>query len=161
MSHNNESLVIPNENKRPKVTFWEKIYFPEIIKGLNNTIKHLFKKKVTYQYPEKRKEIAPRYRGEHRLKKNELGQMKCVACYMCSTACPVGCIFIEATEAPADWIGREKIPKKFEIDMLRCIYCGFCVEACPKDAIEMTNKVPRVYYDRKDFIYDMDTLLNN
>jgi NADH-quinone oxidoreductase subunit I len=87
--------------------------------------------------------------------------MKCVACFMCATACPAECIHIEATQAPEDWDGRDKIPAVFEIDMLRCIYCGFCVEACPKDAIIMTNKTPVVHDNRKDFVYDMQKLLNN
>jgi formate hydrogenlyase subunit 6/NADH:ubiquinone oxidoreductase subunit I len=34
------------------------------------------------------------YRGEHRLKKDEQGRMKCVACLMCQTACPAECIQI-------------------------------------------------------------------
>ena len=86
--------------------------------------------------------------------------MKCVACFMCATACPAECIHIEAMAAPEDWQGRDKIPAIFNIDMLRCIYCGYCVEACPKEAIVMTNKIPKVYDNRRSFIYDIDKLLS-
>jgi ferredoxin len=79
------------------------------------------------------------YRGVHRLNKDEEGRVKCVACFMCSTACPARCIHIEADEAP--WDDREKYPAKFDIDELRCIYCGMCEEACPVDAIELTHSL--------------------
>jgi NADH-quinone oxidoreductase subunit I len=119
------------------------------------------RKPVTIQYPEQKPRVSERFRGEHRLTKDAEGHMKCVACYMCATACPAHCITIEAEAAPPDWDGRDKIPRVFEIDMLKCIYCGYCVEACPKEAIEMTNKVPKVYQTRQEFIYGMDKLLNN
>ena len=79
------------------------------------------------------------YRGVHRLNKDEEGRVKCVACFMCSTACPARCIHIEADEIP--WADREKYPAKFDIDELRCIYCGMCEEACPVDAIELTQRL--------------------
>lgn len=136
-------------------------YLWPILKGMLVSGKHLFKKPVTFNYPEQKPRISERFRGEHRLTKDENGNMKCVACYMCATACPALCITIEAQAAPPEWEGRDKIPKVFEIDMLKCIYCGFCVEACPKEAIEMTNKIPKVYDNRQAFIYGIDKLLNN
>lgn len=137
------------------------LYLPRIVRGLLISLGQFFRRPVTIQYPETKAPISPRFRGEHKLTSNERGQMKCVACFMCATACPAECIHIEATQAPEDWDGRDKIPAVFEIDMLRCIYCGFCVEACPKDAIIMTNKTPVVHDNRKDFVYDMQKLLNN
>lgn len=136
-------------------------YLWPIFKGMGVSFKHLFRKPVTFNYPEEKPRVSERFRGEHRLTKDENGNMKCVACYMCATACPALCITIEAQAAPPEWEGRDKIPKVFEIDMLKCIYCGFCVEACPKEAIEMTNKVPQVYDNRQAFIYGIDKLLNN
>ena len=149
-------------NRKRKIGFIESLYIPAIIQGLFASIRHFFRRrKFTVQYPEQKKVLSPRYRGEHRLKKDEKGRMKCVACFMCAVACPAECIHIEATEAPAQWEGRDKIPSKFIIDELRCIFCGMCIEACPKDAIEMTQKIQRVYADRQSYIYDMAILLNN
>jgi NADH-quinone oxidoreductase subunit I len=97
------------------------------------------------------------YRGVHRLNKDEEGRVKCVACFMCSTACPARCIHIEAEESP--WQDREKYPGKFDIDELRCIYCGMCEEACPVDAIELTHLYDIVGLTRQEMIFDKSKLL--
>ena len=84
---------------------------------------------ITQQFPEQRPKMPANYRGVHRLNRDEHGRVKCVACYMCSTACPAHCIDIVA--APSPWPDREKYPEVFVIDELRCIYCGMCEQACP------------------------------
>jgi NADH-quinone oxidoreductase subunit I len=139
------------------------LYLPAVAKGLFNTLLHILKlrghKTFTVQYPEKRKEVRPGFRGEHRLKIDDLGREKCVACLMCQTVCPANCIDIIAEEAP--WDDRDKRPRTFEIDMLRCIYCGMCEEACPCDAIELTEKLYTVSTSRAAMIYDKEKLLSN
>jgi NADH-quinone oxidoreductase subunit I len=153
-----KAAIAPSAGRLPWMV---RLYIPTIAKGLLVSLREFFRKPVTIQYPEVKPQVAERFRGEHRLTKDADGNMKCVACYMCATACPAQCINIEAQAAPPEWEGRDKIPRVFEIDMLKCIYCGFCVEACPKEAIEMTNKVPKVYQSRQEFIYGIDKLLNN
>jgi len=133
-------------------------YLPSIGRGLMRTLRRLFSRKATLQYPEQRHVPRPGYRGEHRLKKDDQGRMKCVACFMCATACPAECIFIEAGDSP--WPDRDKIPVRFEIDLLKCIYCGMCEEACPCDAIELTPTFNIVAYTREEKIYDMQKLLS-
>src|SRR5207237_2275341 len=96
-----------------------------------------FKPPITQQYPEQKPNLPANYRGVHRLNRDEEGRVKCVACYMCSTACPAHCIDIVA--APSPWPDREKYPETFVIDELRCIYCGMCEQACPCDAVELTT----------------------
>lgn len=137
----------------------ERVYLPAVIKGMTLTLKQLFGKKITLQYPEEKWKPDPGYRGLHRLTKDEQGRVKCVACYMCATACPSRCITIAAEPAP--WPDREKYPLRFEIDLLRCIFCGFCVEACPMDAIVMTDCYEMASTDRKDFIYTKERLLRD
>ncbi len=150
------------QSKDHEMTFIERLYFPAIIVGLFNTLMHLFKKKFTTQYPEEKLPLSDRYRGEHRLKKDDKGRIKCVACFLCATSCPAKCIHIEATPSPKEYgDDREKYPAVFTINELRCIFCGFCEEACPEDAIELTPKIPRVYGSRDEFFYDREKLLNN
>lgn len=159
----------------PKMGFMEASYLPEVAKGLGTTMRHMFgviagnKKKYlkTMQYPEERREDLPiaeggmemsNYRGVHRLNRDEKDRVKCVACFMCATACPANCIHIEGEESP--WDDREKYPRKFDIDELRCIYCGMCEEACPVDAIELTPEYDIVGMSRQEMIFDKQKLLS-
>ena len=135
-----------------------RLYIPVAIKGLSKTIPHLWKPKDTLSYPEEIHVPRKGYRGEHRLKKDEHGRMKCVACFMCQTSCPAECVQIVA--APSPWPDREKIPSVFNIDMLKCIYCGMCEEACPCDAIELTPTFNKVATTREEKIYDINKLLS-
>jgi NADH-quinone oxidoreductase subunit I len=152
-----------------KLNFWERIYLLEIFKGLVNTFKMIFRPSTTLDYvgeksrPDQRHVPAVGYRGEHYLKVDDGGNIKCVACYMCSTVCPAECIIIEGEPTPLEDFGaqRFKKPQSFEIDMLKCIYCGMCVEACPKDAIAMTTTYNQVGTKRGDFIFDMARLVKN
>jgi NADH-quinone oxidoreductase subunit I len=133
-------------------------YLPSIFKGLWITLKKMFIRKFTQSYPEERHVPRKGYRGEHRLKKDEQGRMKCVACLMCQTACPAECISI--TAAPSPWPDRDKIPMKFDIDLLKCIYCGMCEEACPCDAIELTPTYNLIATTRQEKVYDINKLLS-
>ena len=162
--------------RREEMSFLEKIYVVEVVRGLKVTtgkrlrnvffhVLHLFglKKEIeasaAIQYPNMRRAYPPRYRGRHRLTLYPNGDIKCTSCFLCATACPARCIYIEACEHDDPSI--EKFPKRYEIDTLLCIYCGYCVEACPVDAIRMdTGLHPQVYpTDPRAYIEDKETLM--
>jgi NADH-quinone oxidoreductase subunit I len=145
---------------QPKLGLLDKVYLPNILSGLGITGKHVFQKKMTVQYPEE-PHVSPdplKYRGVHRLNRDEQGRVKCVACFLCATACPAHCIDIIAAESP--WPDREKYPQHFAIDELRCIYCGMCEEACPVDAIELTSLYNLTGRSRSEMVYDKEKLLS-
>ncbi|NUN12917.1 MAG: NADH-quinone oxidoreductase subunit I [Myxococcales bacterium] len=129
--------------QRKEFKFRESSYLPEVLRGLAITTRQFWRNLVgqrdivTLQYPEVKKRYPNRFRGRHRLMLRDDGQVRCVACMLCSTACPANCIHIVAAEHTNTSI--EKFPQKFEIDLLVCIYCGFCEEACPCDAIRMDS----------------------
>lgn len=125
-----------------------------LIKGLQITLKHLFKKPITLMYPEEKPVVAPNFRGLHALKVSH-DKAKCVACYLCPTVCPAKCITVEAGEDA----NHDKFAAKYEIDMLRCIFCGYCVEACPVDALGMTQTFELANYKRSDFVFTKERLL--
>ena len=125
----------------------------------SNMVKTLFGRKYsTIQFPEQKRTTSNRYRGIHVLTQRMDGTPKCVACYMCATACPAECIYIEAGERPERDI--EKYPTRFEIDLLRCVYCGFCVDACPEEAIIMSRENDLVGTTRAELVIDRDRLMD-
>lgn len=147
----------------PKIGLVEQLYLPAILQGLQTTVRHMGKVlfghgAITQQYPEQKPHLPPHYRGVHRLNRDEDGRVKCVACYMCSTACPAHCIDIVA--APSPWPDREKYPETFVIDELRCIYCGMCEQACPVDAIELTTVFDLTGMSREQMMFDKEKLLS-
>ena len=160
--------------RREEMTLLERLYLVEVLKGLSltswklvrNLVLHLIGAKqrigrtpATIQYPNKRRAYPLRFRGRHRLTLKENGDIKCTSCFLCATACPARCIYIEASEHDDPKI--EKFPHRYEIDTLLCIYCGYCVEACPVDAIRMdTGLHPEVYPpDPRSYIEDKETLM--
>jgi NADH-quinone oxidoreductase subunit I len=161
----------------PRLTLAERLYLPEIVRGIGVTTGHFVRNltlhtlhlfgvakdrraAVTTQYPEERKVYPPAYRGAHRLTIKPDESVRCTACFLCATACPAKCINIEAGEHPDSQV--EKYPVRYEIDTLQCIYCGMCVEACPCDAIRMDTAVhPRIWgYNREDFIESKQVLMD-
>ncbi|MFO0014055.1 MAG: NuoI/complex I 23 kDa subunit family protein [Planctomycetota bacterium] len=150
--------------EEPKLGVLDALYLPAIASGVATAIRHAVTgKATTRQYPEVEPEIPPNYRGVHRLNRDEEGRVKCVACYMCQTACPANCIEIIAAPAPKDdphWKDRDKYPATFTIDELRCIYCGMCEEACPVDAIELTSIYDLTGLSREEMIFDREKLLS-
>ena len=155
--------IVPRYGKSLK----DKLYLPALFGGMKTTISHFLRNLTdtsnikTECYPEMQPtDITDRYRGVHRLTHREDESVRCVACFMCATACPADCIFIEATQRE-DGID-EKMPKKFSIDLLECVFCGGCVEACPCDAIRMdTGIFTFVAQKREDFVLDKEQLLAN
>jgi NADH-quinone oxidoreductase subunit I len=144
--------------KAPRMSLWDRLYVPAIIQGLQTTIGHAVGPRVTQQYPEVEPRLPPNYRGVHRLNRDDQGRVKCVACYLCATACPAHCIDIVA--APSPWTDREKYPETFVIDELRCIYCGMCEEACPVDAVELTTLYELTGLTRQEMMFDKEKLLS-
>ncbi len=162
--------------RREEMTFLERVYLIEIAKGVSFTfwklvrnlsvhVLHLFgimknvRAAASIQYPNERREYPSRYRGRHRLTLHANGDVKCTSCFLCATACPARCIYIEPAEHADAKV--EKFPHRYEIDTLLCIYCGYCVEACPVDAIRMDTGIhPEIYPpDPRLFIEDKETLM--
>lgn len=132
-----------------------------IATGLGVTLRHLFQKPVTMQYPEERPNLPPRHRGRHELERHANGLEKCVGCELCALACPAKAIFVEGAENPPDTpisIG-ERYAKTYIVNMLRCIYCGFCVEACPTEALQLKRVFELADYSRQSMIYTKQMLL--
>jgi NADH-quinone oxidoreductase subunit I len=139
-----------------KLTFWEKLYIPEILKGMKLTLGQMVKKKDTREYPEEKWVPPPSYRGAPVLVQEENGIERCVACGLCSRVCPALAIEVQAAETSDE---KERYPVLFEINMLRCIFCGFCEEVCPEEAIVMSPTYEMVFTNYADAIFGKEKLL--
>ena len=127
----------------------------ELLKGLRVTLRNLFVKKVTLQYPEEKTPLSPRFRGLHALRRYPNGEERCIACKLCEAVCPAAAITIESNVAE-DGTRRTT---RYDIDLFKCIYCGFCEEACPVDAIVETSIFEYHMEKRGENIMTKDKLL--
>jgi NADH-quinone oxidoreductase subunit I len=155
--------IVPRHGGKARDKFYLKALFSGMKVTFNSFTRNLSDTQniVTMEYPEVQPDdISERYRGKHRLTHRDDGSVRCVACFMCATACPADCIFITAKEREDDV--DEKEPEHFDIDLLECIFCGYCVEACPCDAIRMdTGIFSIIAQNREDFVIHKEELLEN
>jgi NADH-quinone oxidoreductase subunit I len=143
------------ENER-KLNFWEKLYLPEVVKGLGYSLRKAVKEPMyTFQYPEEQWYPPDVYRGRPVLVEEE-GRPRCVSCNLCARVCPPMAISMQSTEV--DNV-KEREPAWFEINMLRCIYCGYCEEVCPEEAIIMSKEYDMTFQSREEAIFGLDRLL--
>ena len=127
----------------------------ELLLGLRLTLRNLFVKKVTVQYPEEKTPQSPRFRGLHALRRYPNGEERCIACKMCEAVCPALAITIES-DVRDDGTRRTT---RYDIDLFKCIYCGFCEEACPVDAIVETRIFEYHMEEKGQNIMNKDKLL--
>ncbi len=129
----------------------------DIAVGLFTTLRYMFKRKATIQYPFEKGELSPRFRGEHALRRYPNGEERCIACKLCEAICPAQAITIEAEERD-DGSRRTTI---YDIDMTKCIYCGLCEEACPVDAIVEGPNFEFSTLTHEELLFDKERLLAN
>ena len=111
--------------------------------GMQTVFKHLFRKPVTLEYPEKKRILNDVFRGKLKVD-------GCVGCGLCKKVCPTGAININKTP--------EKIV--YKIDMKKCIFCGNCVYHCPKSAVRMTKEYELATDKKEDLILVFEEVNN-
>ncbi|MGA3245950.1 MAG: NADH-quinone oxidoreductase subunit I [Bacteroidota bacterium] len=129
--------------------------------GMRITIKHLFVKSVTTQYPDAKLKMPERARNRLYVNIDD-----CIGCDQCAMACPVDCITIETIKSTPDQdLGTTSTGQKkklhvsqFDIDIAKCCYCGLCVPPCPTDCIVMTDVYEFSEFDRRNLIYNFSIM---
>ncbi len=129
----------------------------ELVRGFGITLKYMFKRSVTINYPYEKGPLSPRFRGEHALRRYANGEERCIACKLCEAICPAQAITIEAEERD----DGSRRTTRYDIDMTKCIYCGYCQEACPVDAIVEGPNFEFAAETREELFYNKDKLLAN
>lgn len=138
------------------LNFWEKLYLPEVFKGLGYSFRKMTSEPLyTFQYPEEQWYPPDSFRGRPVLVE-ENGRPRCVSCNLCARVCPPMAISMQSREVENV---KEREPAWFEINMLRCIYCGFCEEVCPEEAVIMSKEYDLTFQSREEAIFGLDRLL--
>ena len=122
--------------------------------GLKTTMRELFTKKVTEQYPENRDTLKmfDRFRGSLTMPHNDKNEHKCVACHLCEMACPNGTIKVvhDMVETPDG--KKQRVLKEYWYNLGTCMFCMLCVNACPHNAITFDQSFENAVFDRKKLI---------
>lgn len=107
-----------------------------LVISMLTVFKHLFKRPVTLEYPEKKITPPENFRGKPVVK-------NCIKCMTCTKVCPTGAIKIEED--------------KFSIDLNKCIFCGNCAYYCPVKAIRMSAEYELASNDKSHLglVYDI------
>ncbi|HDS30376.1 MAG TPA: NADH-quinone oxidoreductase subunit NuoI, partial [Firmicutes bacterium] len=134
-----------------------------ILQGLMTTGRHVPRRPVTFEYPEKPKPVAERFKGRHALQRYSDGLERCIGCALCAAACPANAIYVEAAEnEPGNPVSPgERYAKVYEINLLRCIFCGFCEDACPVEAVVLRHDYNLADYSRGILVVSKDELLDS
>jgi len=135
--------------------YLKSLFLFELLKGLNLTMRYLWAKKITIQYPDEKTPQSHRFRGRHALRRYPNGEERCIACKLCEAVCPALAITIEASQRE-DGTRRTS---RYDIDLTKCIFCGYCEESCPVDSIVETRVFEYHGEQRSDLLMTKAKLL--
>ena len=137
------------------VQFFKSFLLLEMLQGMGVTLRNLFARKITIQYPEEKTPASPRFRGLHALRRYPNGEERCIACKLCEAVCPAKAITIESAVRE----DGSRRTTRYDIDLTKCIFCGFCEESCPVDAIVETHIFEYHGEKRGDLYFTKEMLL--
>lgn len=138
-------------------------YVTATFKSFGITLKNLFRKPTTVEFPKVKRERAERIRASFALLHDENGEELCIGCKFCEWICPSQVIAIEATpKKESPFTGKKRgYASDFTLNLQACIICELCIQVCPEDAIVMTREQEQPGFSREDLVLTMDKLYAN
>jgi NADH-quinone oxidoreductase subunit I len=123
-------------------------------RAMGITLRNLFRKPVTVQYPTVKRVYPDRFRGILALAYDkETGEEACIGCRLCEFICPPQVIKVEMLKAE-----KRNFAKTFTLELYSCEFCELCVQVCPTDAIIMLKTFDLATADRRELLLDKDRL---
>jgi NADH-quinone oxidoreductase subunit I len=127
--------------------------FYSLLVGMWITLRHLFRRPVTVQYPYQTVRLPARYRGHIELTCDEsTKQPKCIVCMACQRACPSGCITLDGQKPEG---GTRKVLTQYKLNFTTCSLCGLCVESCNFAALRFSRDYNLASTRKEDYIMDL------
>lgn len=126
--------------------------------GLKTTMRELFTRKITEQYPENRRELKmfDRFRGTLTMPHNSENEHRCVACGLCQMACPNGTIRVVSETVTTEDGKKKKQLARYEYNLGSCMFCQLCVNACPHGAITFDQEFEHAVFDRSRLVLTLN-----
>ena len=144
---------------KKKRTLLQNLLLVELAQGMWLTLKRLFSKPITLQYPHEQPVVRRGFRGQHAMVPDpKSGKARCIGCLKCQKVCPSQCIQVRMGKDPET---KRRVLEDYTIDALRCIYCGYCAEVCPVNAVILTEVFDYSASTRKELHWDLPHLLAN
>ena len=145
---------------KKKRSLLHSLLLSELVQGMWLTLRRLFSRPITLQYPHEQPKVQRGFRGQHALVRDpHSGTTRCVGCMKCAMVCPSRCIRIRVHKEAGH--GGRRFVDEYSIDALRCVYCGYCAEVCPVNAVILTEVFAYAAPERQALRYDMPQLLGN
>jgi NADH-quinone oxidoreductase subunit I len=124
-----------------------------LVSGMGVTLRNLFRRPVTEQYPHEKPELSPTFRSAITLLRfDETNTHDCIACMQCVRICPSFCIHVEGTRHEGV---KGKRASEFEVDYALCSLCGLCIDVCPTDTLGYSKVYDVAGYERDGFTFDL------
>src|SRR2546428_9445101 len=120
--------------------------------GFATTLKHLFKKPITVNYPDQKFPMFPKYRGKQVLMRDENGLEKCVACGLCSVACPADAIYLEAAENDGTVMAGPRSPPGYQNHKTPVLLFGDFQGTRPRSAVFTGQGIRPPRFNQEGFI---------
>ena len=123
-------------------------------RAMGITLRNLFRRPVTLQYPDVKRKYPDRFRGLLALTYDPgTGEENCIGCRLCEYICPPQVIKVEMLKSE-----KRNYAKTFTLELYACEFCELCVQVCPTDAIVMMKSFDLATADRRELLLDKDRL---